>query len=266
MFEKSIGNTVFEVSHKRIEHPQIDNYQNHIHNFCEALLFIGGDADFNIDGHIYRPKPYDLFLIPPGTYHYIIPSEAVPYENYVIDFASEIVSEKHYERIFTPPYRMNIRSDNEFIRYFTTLDKYSERYDEEDFSECTLSLIKQMLVYCSYQPKTHPSDTPHNKLIRSVVEYVSENLTEPLNAERISKQFFISPSYLQNTFSSVMHIGLKQYILQKKIFAARADMEKGASPGEVCKKYQFNDYTGFYRLYKKHFGSAPKEIFSDTET
>jgi YesN/AraC family two-component response regulator len=160
---------------------------------------------------------------------------------------------------------MNIRSDNDFIRYFTTLDKYFEKYDESDFSECTLSLIKQMLIYCSYQPKGQSGSSPHNKLVRSVVEYVSENLTEPLNAEIISKHFFISPSYLQNTFSSVMHIGLKQYILQKKIYAARADMEKGISPGEVCKKYQFNDYTGFYRLYKKYFGSSPKDIFADTE-
>ena len=134
MFEKSIGNTVFEVSHKRIERPRSDSYQNHIHSFCEALLFISGDADFNIDGHIYRPKPYDLFLIPPGTYHYIIPRDTAPYENYVIDFSVDLLSEKHRERIFTPPYKLNIRSDNEFIRYFTMLDKYSERYDEEDFS------------------------------------------------------------------------------------------------------------------------------------
>lgn len=265
MFERSIENVIFEVSHKRIENPKSDSYQNHIHNFCEALLFVGGDADFNIDGHIYRPKPYDLFLIPAGTYHYIIPRNTVPYENYVIDFAPEIISEKHRERIFTPPYRMNIRSDNEFIRFFTMLDRYSEKYDEEDFSECALSLIKEMLVYCSYQPKSNSTGTPHNKLVRAVVEYVSENLTEPLNADVISKHLFISPSYLQNTFSGVMHIGLKQYILQKKIFAARSDMEKGISPGEVCKKYQFNDYTGFYRLYKKHFGSSPKDVFSDGE-
>ena len=174
MFERSIENVIFEVSHKRIENPKSDSYQNHIHNFCEALLFVGGDADFNIDGHIYRPKPYDLFLIPAGTYHYIIPRDTAPYENYVIDFAPEIISEKHRERIFTPPYRMNIRSDNEFMRFFTMLDRYSERYDEADFSECALALIKEMLIYCSYQPKKHPGDTPHNKLVRSVVEYVSD--------------------------------------------------------------------------------------------
>ena len=169
MFEKSIGSTIFEVSHKRIDAPKSDSYQNHIHNFCEALLFISGNADFNIDGHLYRPKPYDLFLIPAGTYHYIIPRETEPYENYVIDFASEIISEKHCERIFTPPYKLNIRSDNDFIRYFTMLDKYSERYDEEDFSQCALAIIQEMLIYCSYQPKGKPSDTPHNKLIPAVV-------------------------------------------------------------------------------------------------
>ena len=115
MFNERIGNTVYEVSHKKIESPKSDVYQNHIHSFCEILLFISGDADFNIDGQLYHPKPYDLFLIPSGTYHYIKPKESAPYENYVIDFSPEIISEKHVERIFTPPYQLNIRSDNEFI-------------------------------------------------------------------------------------------------------------------------------------------------------
>ena len=260
MFNERIGNTVYEVSHKKIQSPQSDTYQNHIHSFCEILLFISGDADFNIDGQLYHPKPYDLFLIPSGTYHYIMPKETAPYENYVIDFSPEIISEKHVERIFTPPYKLNIRSDNEFIYFFKRLDTYREKYSDEDFAECSLALIRELLIYCSYQPRIALSDTPHNKLVKSAVEYISENLTEPLNADIISKHLFVSSSYLQNTFSEVMHIGLKQYILQKKIYAARADMEKGTTPGEACKKYQFNDYTGFYRLYKKHFGSAPKDI------
>ena len=263
MFEGKIGKLVYEVSHKLIPNPESNSYTNHIHNFCELLLFISGDVEFNIDGQMYSPKPYDLFLIPPTTYHYIIPNKDTPYENYVIDFSGELIPEKHYQRIFTPNYRMNIRKDQDFVRYFSMLDHYHAIYDKEDFDECALMLIRELLVYCSYQTRALDNDeASDNPLVRSIVDYVSENLTEALDAETIAKHLYLSKSYIQNIFSGNMHIGLKQYILQKKIYAAHAEIERGASPGEVCKKYQFNDYTGFYRLYKKFFGMSPKAMVS----
>ncbi|MBR2461156.1 MAG: helix-turn-helix domain-containing protein [Clostridia bacterium] len=259
MFEEKIGNMILEVSHKLIPSPSSSAYQNHIHNYCELLLFISGDADFNIDGQMYSPKPYDLFLIPEATYHYIIPRPNAPYENYVIDFSPVLMNPHHYQRVFTPPYKINIYSDSAFLNYFHLLDRYSEIYTPEDFRECALLLIREMLVYCSYQTKLYSEqELPDNRLVRLITDYISENITAQLNAEIIAKHFFLSKSYVQNVFSSCMHIGLKQYILQKKIFAAHSDLERGATPGEVCKKYHFNDYTGFYRLYKKLLGAPPK--------
>ena len=56
-----------------------------------------------------------------------------------------------------------------------------------------------------------------------------------------------------------MRIGLKKYIMQKKIYAAHADITHGMTPGEACEKYSFGEYSTFYRLYKKHFDSSPRE-------
>ena len=57
-----------------------------------------------------------------------------------------------------------------------------------------------------------------------------------------------------------MHIGLKKYIMQKKIYAAHADLSGGISPMDVCEKYAFGDYSIFYRLYKKTFETSPRSI------
>jgi len=47
--------------------------------------------------------------------------------------------------------------------------------------------------------------------------------------------------------------------MQKKIFAAHNDLINGNSATAAAGKYHFNDYSTFYRLYKKTFGTPPSD-------
>ena len=85
------------------------------------------------------------------------------------------------------------------------------------------------------------------------------HLEEEIDAERIARHFLLSKSYVQNLFSEQMHIGLKKYVMQKKIYAAEADIRRGISPTAAAEKYAFSDYSVFYRLYKKTFGVSPRQ-------
>ncbi len=261
MFEETIGNEIYEVSHKLLPSPDASSFRNHIHSYCELLLFISGNATLNVDGQLFTPRPYDLFFIPKATYHYIAPQVDTPYENYVIDLAPELMTQEQYDGIFSPPRRLNIRQDGELCRFFTRLDLYRERYSDADFSQCALCLIKELLVYCSYIPRREqPTERPTRRLVSDIVEYVADNLESPLNADIIAKHFYLSKSYIQNVFAEEMRIGLKQYILRKKVFAAENDLRSGVSPGDVCKKYSFSDYTSFYRLYRRFFSGSPRSV------
>ncbi len=261
MFQKEIGKTIVEVSHKRIERPRKSVYFNHIHNHCELLLFLSGEADYNIDGQIYKPKPYDLLFIPAGTYHYLIPTSSCPYENYVIGIDPSEIVPAHYELLFSPPLMINIKEDAEFKGFFARLDLYEERFSDEDFATCARALILELVTYCAYRKHemsfVHSGSLAH---VEEMIAYISANLEERLDADRIARHFLLSRSYVQNLFSQNMHIGLKKYITQKKIYAAHADLLRGMSPNEVCEKYNFGDYSLFYRTYKKTFGVSPREI------
>ena len=261
MFYKNLGNSLYEVSHKLIKEPLNEVYFNHIHSYCEILLFINGNANYNIDGKIYTPKPYDLLFIPQATYHYLIPSSPSPYENYVIGFDMSIIDERHRSKLFSPPLMISIKDDPEICSFFSRLDYYNEKYSERDFDTCARSLIKELLIYCSYKTKEvspYPNET--SSPLDSIIDFISENLNAPLNAEIISRHFLLSKSYIQNIFSQSMHIGLKKYIMQKKIYAAKNDLANGISPIEICEKYCFGDYSVFYRLYKKTFGVSPRKF------
>ena len=107
MFEVKGGHPVYELSHKRVDEPCAADYERHMHNYCEILLFVRGDANYNVDGLVYQPKPYDLLIIPRATYHYVIPNSPMPYENYVLDFAGDLIPSKHYKKLFSKPLIIN---------------------------------------------------------------------------------------------------------------------------------------------------------------
>lgn len=260
MFFRNIEDKILEVSHKRIEHPSRSVYFNHIHNQCELLLFISGEAEYNVDGKIFKPSPYDLIFIPGGVYHYLIPTSHVPYENYVIGINPDTIPAKHYSKLFSPPFVISIQEDTELKSFFSRLDFYDESYSDEDFSLSTLALTRELITYLYYRKETLSSPQGSRlERIDSIIKYISKNLEEPLNADIIARHLLLSKSYVQNMFSQNMHIGLKEYIMQKKIYAARADIIAGMSPIEACEKYSFGDYSSFYRLYKKTFSRSPRE-------
>ena len=260
MFTTEIQPDFMEISHKLIERPNKSVYFNHIHNHCEVLLFIRGQANYNIDGQIFTPEPYDLLFIPAATYHYLIPTDTVPYENYVIGFDPSILDPRHYQTLFTAPLMLNIGEDPELMNFFTRLDRYHRNYRPQDFTLCATALIRELLTHCSYQKHRLQSRLSGSvSHIDKIIGYITENIEKPLDAETIAAHFMLSASYVQNLFSQNMHIGLKKYIMQKKIYAAHSCLKEGMSPSQVCEKYGFGDYSSFYRLYRRTFSVSPSK-------
>lgn len=261
MFFRQAGAGIPEVSHKRIESPDKSIYFNHIHNHCEILFFRSVDADYNIDGQIFKPSPNDLLFVPAATYHYLIPSPSVPYENYVIGIDPAKLKTEHYLRLFTPPLMINIK-DDEFIKgVFARLDMYDRDYSEEDFCEITASVVNELITYLSYhKDELNSVRSGSIELVDRIIEYISRNIEADISADDVAKEFLLSKSYVQNLFSRHMHIGLKKYINQKKVYAAYNDLTHGMSPYEVCDKYGFGDYSGFYRVFKQTFGISPGKL------
>ena len=120
MFEVTAKGPIFEISHKYVESPSAAQYAQHTHACCELLLFVQGDANFNIDGILHNPKPYDLLIIPQATYHYFIPRSPRAYENYVLDFSPDIIPIEHRQKLFAKPTILNIGEEVLAVNTATT--------------------------------------------------------------------------------------------------------------------------------------------------
>ena len=254
---------IHSCAHGKLDNP-CDNlhlYSRHFHTSCEMLLVVKGDVHYNIDGNSYVLQPYDILLIPPTTYHFLIPKSNTEYENYTVNLRMDLGDER-MKKLFSPPYIINIAGDSILRRMFSLVDFYYETFTKEDLGEALEHLISEIIMCLSYKSKEEPDRSravESNTLIAEITSYIAKNLDRELNAEVISKHMNFSRSYVQNQFSKVMGIGLKQYINQKKIYASHADIQNGLSPNQAAQKYRFEDYSSFFRQYKKILGISPKD-------
>ena len=119
-------------------------------------------------------------------------------------------------------------------------------------------VIQEILIYCSYQSKSPLSVQSTLTPVDRILQFIAENVEKPLDAAIIADHMALSKSYVQNSFCQVMHTGLKQYIMEKKILCAHNDLLQGMRPGQVAEKYSFSEYSVFFRQYKKIFGCSPR--------
>lgn len=123
--------------------------------------------------------------------------------------------------------------------------------------QCAKSLFLNLLVFL----KNHGEpvfEVPVNPVIDKVIRYVNENIGKPLTVQQIAKEMYISESYLAHVFKKNMNIPIYRYILEKRIFLADSKIKANTPVMQAAKECGFQDYSGFYKLYKKTFGSPPK--------
>ena len=97
--------------------------------------------------------------------------------------------------------------------------------------------------------------------INEVIDYIEDNLSEPLTLQDMSNRFYLSAFHFSRLFKMVVGTSVKQYILGRKF--ARA-IEQLANTDQSIEKIALNsgfEYTEtFSRSFKKHFGLSPSRF------
>ena len=251
------GNAHCSMSHRCDEAPRQEYYFRHSHAGYEILYFLCGDAEYNIEGSVFRLRPHDLLVIQPARYHYLRLLSGAPYERYCSNFEGRILPGED-GRLSTLPAVTNIADRPRMQECFARMDDYAARFDEADRQLCVRMAVREVLLLLLYD---HPQETPdrarHNPLVDRIIALVDAHPEGDWTAATLAKELYLSPSYIQNTFSRYMDIGLKQYINHKKILHAQALLLSGEKATEVCEACGFRDYSTFFRLYRRLTGTTP---------
>lgn len=242
----------------------------HIHECCELLFCISGGKSFFIDDRIYEVNDGDIFVLNPFEAHKITYSDGNIFQRYVLQIHPEFLYS-----ISTPKTNLvscfYMRGDNishkislsesekeEMIKNFKELETEETYADDIKKRMTIINIIITVNMLFLKQNSEHSYHTGYdNKAILSILDYINQNLSEPLTLELIAKSSFISVNELCRLFKKHMGTTVNNYITSKRITEAKKFLNKGLSVSETAERCGFADYANFIRVFKNAVGVPP---------
>lgn len=117
----------------------------------------------------------------------------------------------------------------------------------------------RLLIILNREISAVPTKNKINPMISAVIEYIDEHYTEELTLEKLcAVGGGLSEQYLCRLFKQASGLRPVEYILKKRITAARTYLENSDMPiSEVAEKTGFHNTSYFYRNFKKFTGTSP---------
>lgn len=91
----------------------------------------------------------------------------------------------------------------------------------------------------------------------NIIGYVNANLFNDISVDLIAKHFYLSQSQINRIFKQATGKSVWEYVLIKRLLQARKKIKDGERITQVAVNCGFNDYSAFFRAYKKLFGASP---------
>ena len=252
--------------HHSISEDISDEYVLHTHPDYEAYFFISGNVSYLVEGIEYQPEPYSLILIGANAAHGFRVNSALPYERYSFHFLPELLSGKNREMLLSPFHQGPF--------YFSRLNGFQlESYFESIISCCDMdselksialparmeSLLSQILFIQKQTRELPEKRLPRGHSAQNLLTYIHDHIQEPLSLEELSALFFIGKNQLNRSFRALTGTTITHYINQTRVSIARQYILEGQSPSVAAQRSGFQDYSNFYRAYKRIHGFAPTE-------
>lgn len=254
-----------EVYHNLDDSPNKDNFFLHTHNKAELIYFISGSCIFHVEGSSYELSPGDVLAMRPFEYHYTELKENTPYERIVIYYNPDTLKsidpeEKMFDYLFERKlgqknlYDNKRKNDN--IR-LTLEHLFSKAKDQPlvIYSDLLSILIE---INDRFQKNDHTVENSQTTFEYNIVRYINTHLQEDLSLDILCKKYFISKTHLNRIFKTATGTTVKNYINLKRLEKIKLCIDNGEKPTEAYTKYGFDDYSTFYRAFKKQFGISPK--------
>lgn len=253
--------------HSLDRHPDPDAYDIHTHVQCEILYVLSGCGRFYVEGRDYSVHPGMIFITRRGERHRIEAHADMPYERMVFLFYKEQILRFDPQGLLLKPfYDRPAGSGNAYTDAVFRQPSMVIRHQPYNASpkELRLFAISQVFsflceLYSAFVSRQADSaDLVHKRLaIQPALQYIQEHLFDKLTLDEVGSHSYIGVSQLSKLFKEVMGTSVYEYIIVKRLTAAKFKMDSGMSAAQAAQESGFNTYSAFYRAYLKRFGKAP---------
>lgn len=246
----------------------------HTHDYYEFYFFLEGNVDIVVSGKPIHLRTGDLIIIPPGIEHYPkFLDNFTPYKRFVLwigaDFYDRLVNASpDYGYIVEMVKKQNeYRFANDVLAFNElrsalfniTAEVKGNRFGKNAKVSLQISDLILTINRMVYEKVSIGISGTKGRLSNIISDYVMFHLDEDLSLERLEREFFVSKYHIEHVFKEDYGISLHKFIQMKRLYAAKDAIGSGKPIQETFPLYGFNDYSVFFRAFKKEFGMSPKE-------
>jgi AraC-like DNA-binding protein len=237
-------------------------------------LFLDGGVNYFIEKNVYPLSRGDLLLINNHEIHRPSLYDHSVYERIVIHFDPSIVSDfSTREFDILSCFKDHDAGENNRI----TLDSYSfekilsllqeigQNYNmkEAESALLVISSFIRLLVMINKlykEPSVFRTNPKLPDILIPILEHIDRFPDEDLSLSNLEYKFHINRYHLARLFKKHTGSKLHQYIIYKRISRAKQLLIDGHNVTETSVMSGFNDYSNFYRMFKKAVGITPGEF------
>lgn len=247
--------------HSLDKQPRPEAFVIHAHEVPEVYCFLSGHGQYLVEGTTYSLAPGDILLMRPAETHKLLIEPDAPYRRIAIHFAPHLFdgldSSGALLRSF---YDRPLGQNNQYpAAAYPQLRQIILDLSLTEGMERIQILSRLMLLLTQIAEIYRATDVPETThgIAAALVSYINTHLFEPTSLSQISQQFARSPSQISRIFRESTGTSVWEYVVIKRLLAARAMLQRGERAANVCLSCGFENYSAFYRIYKKRFGHAP---------
>ena len=174
-------------------------------------------------------------------------------------------NQQNQQRIKTI-YRMLLEIINGNLAYRIPLDGADVQFDElakmlNDVA-CKMQLAEYSNPYIDPQKIKTPGIDPAFVIIQKVQDYILNHLEEPLpSTKELSEMFGTNKFTLKEWFRNLLKTSVYQFYNDERLKKAHILIQQTEIPlKQIAFLCGFNNYTNFFKAFKKKFGFSPSEV------
>lgn len=256
---------------------QPDQYNSHWHTALEIIMPVENFYDVHIADELYRIKPGEVIVIPPGEVHTLIAPPSGKRFIFLFDISMITqlkgfagiqsllvqplyITPETYPHIYDEVYQILVQMRNEY-------------FNKTEYAELVIySLLLNFFVKFGYNRINADNLFPNVRLYKqkeyvqkfnNLMDYIDTHYMEDLNLEDIAESIGFSKFHFSRLFKQYTNFTFCDYLCYRRIKVAEELLaEPDLSITEIAMQSGFPSISTFNRLFKQHKNCTPSEYRS----
>ena len=238
----------------------------HFHDHYEFLLPLTSPGNIFVNDQVYPLERGTLYLIGENTLHRTMATGS--HARYILHISRKALGElstpqTDFIQLTRDTFRrthLNSEQMTEIIELFQAVERNKNDGSFGGDVQQTIALLKLLMKISPLLNASTAGEAIRNKDFLRVVpilDYIRDNLSEPLTLDQIAGKFFISKHYLCRIFKSATGFSVMEYIIYSRILRARQLLQEGISVQQAGELSGFSDNSHFIRTFGHLTDTSP---------